>query len=57
MMVFLAFSGSAEALTPDVLEQQLELQEEHRFWEVRTELHRFHHLEFVPYNKELKQKQ
>ena len=50
MIIFLAFPEGVEAGNPDVLERQLELQEEHRFWEVRTELHRIHHhLEYVPY--------
>ncbi|WP_350344374.1 hypothetical protein PRVXT_000772 [Proteinivorax tanatarense] len=50
-IVFLVFPTEiAEASSADVLERQIELQEEFRFWEVRTELHRIHHhLEYVPY--------
>jgi len=43
-------AGEANATSVEnVLEQQLEKQEEFRFWEIRTELHRIHHhLEFMP---------
>lgn len=47
----MAFNVSGvEASSEEILKQQFEMQEEFRFWEIRTELHRIHHhLEHVPY--------
>ncbi len=50
LAAFFLFNTAAVEASSEVMEQQLEEQMEHRFWEVRTELHRIHHhLEFVPY--------
>jgi len=52
-MLFAVAPVSASADTAqitEIMDQQLEKQEEYRFWEIRTELHRIHHhLEFMPY--------
>lgn len=50
MAIMVSQAGGVEASSQEILEQQLEKQEEYRFWEIRTELHRIHHhLEHVPY--------